>query len=200
MKTKIFLLITAFACSLATLFPVFADTISSAIDARMMRYPDVSATQIAFVYAGDIWIAPKTGGTAVRLSSPRGEEMFPRFSPDGSLLAFSGNYDGNIDVYVVPAGGGLPKRLTHHDAPDRVLGGYPDGQAILFGIYNTKGEWIIEGHGVDPEIQVVDDPGLMAGGGDPQLERAIDEVLKQLRKNPPTEVQKPKYPKRAGKS
>lgn len=52
--------------------------------------------------------------------------MFPRFSPDGSLLAFSGNYDGNIDVYVVPAGGGLPKRLTHHDAPDRVLGGYPD--------------------------------------------------------------------------
>jgi len=133
MKTKVFLLITAFACSLATLFPVFADTISGAIDARMMRYPDVSATQIAFVYAGDIWIAPKTGGTAVRLSSPRGEEMFPRFSPDGSLLAFSDNYDGNIDVYVVPAGGGLPKRLTHHGAPDRVLGGYPDGQAILFG-------------------------------------------------------------------
>jgi len=53
------------------------------IDARMMRYPDVSATQIAFVYAGDIWVAPKSGGPALRLSSPKGEESFPRFSPDG---------------------------------------------------------------------------------------------------------------------
>ena len=54
------------------------------IDARMFRYPDVSATQIAFVYAGDIWVVPKSGGMATRLSSPPGEESFPRFSPDGS--------------------------------------------------------------------------------------------------------------------
>lgn len=54
------------------------------IDARMMRQPDVSATQIAFVYAGDIWVAPKAGGEAVRLSSPRGEESFPKFSPDAA--------------------------------------------------------------------------------------------------------------------
>ena len=66
-----------------------------------------------------------------------------------------------------------------------------------FGIYSTKGEWIIEGYGVDPDIEVVDDPGLMARGGDPQLERAIDEALKALKKNPPHEVKKPKYPKRA---
>jgi tricorn protease len=66
-----------------------------------------------------------------------------------------------------------------------------------FGIYNTKGEWIIEGYGVDPDVKVVDDPGLMAQGHDPQLERAIDEVLKALKKNPPAEVKKPKYPKRA---
>ena len=59
------------------------------IDARMMRQPAVSATQIAFVYAGDIWLAEKSGGVAVRLSSPKGEESFPRFSPDGSLLAFT---------------------------------------------------------------------------------------------------------------
>src|SRR6185436_2734559 len=80
------------------------------IDARMLRYPDVSATQIAFVYAGDIWVVPKTGGDALRLSSPRGEESFPRFSPDGTQIAFSGNYDGNTDIYVVPSNGGLPKR------------------------------------------------------------------------------------------
>lgn len=102
------------------------------IDARMMRQPDVSATHIAFVYAGDIWVAPKAGGEAVRLSSPRGEESFPKFSPDGSLLAFSGNYDGNLDIYVVPTTGGLPRRITHHGAPDRVVGWYPDGKHILF--------------------------------------------------------------------
>ena len=72
------------------------------IDARMMRQADVSATQIAFVYAGDIWVAPKTGGTAVRLSSPRGEESFPRFSPDGSQIAFQELYD---DVYTIGADG-----------------------------------------------------------------------------------------------
>ena len=60
---------------------------SAAIDARMLRYPDVSAEQIAFVYAGDVWIVSKTGGAARRLSTPRGEESFPRFSPDGAQIA-----------------------------------------------------------------------------------------------------------------
>src|SRR2546425_10320805 len=100
-----------------------ADTsiVSGSVDARMFRYPAVSTSEIAFVYAGDIWVAPKSGGTATRLSSPRGEEIFPRFSPDGSLIAFTGNYDGNQDIYVVAASGGLPRRLTYHGAPDRVL-------------------------------------------------------------------------------
>ena len=102
------------------------------INARMMRYPDVSATQIAFEYAGDIWVAPKTGGLAQRLSSPKGEEIFPRFSPDGTQIAFSANYDGNMDIYVMPVTGGLPKRLTYHGAPDRMLEWYPDGKSILF--------------------------------------------------------------------
>ena len=109
-----------------------------AIDARMLRYPDVSATQIAFAYAGDIWVASKSGGAAQRLSSPKGEETFPRFSPDGSQIAFSGNYDGNIDIYVVPATGGLPKRLTFHGAPDRMLEWYPDGKSILFATSRTS--------------------------------------------------------------
>src|ERR1043166_1279992 len=108
------------------------------IDARMMREPDVSASHIAFVYAGDIWVAPKAGGEAVRLSSPRGEESFPKFSPDGSLIAFSGNYDGNLDIYVVPTTGGLPRRITHHGAPDRVAGWYPDGKHILFATTMTS--------------------------------------------------------------
>jgi tricorn protease len=113
-------------------------TSACGVDARMLRYPDVSATQIAFVYAGDIWVAPKTGGDALRLSSPRGEESFPRFSPDGSQIAFSGNYDGNTDIYAVPSSGGLPKRLTYHGAPDRILEWYPDGKNILFATSRTS--------------------------------------------------------------
>jgi tricorn protease len=79
---------------------------------------------------------------------------------------------------------------------------FVDGGSVTvptFGIYSTKGEWIIEGHGVDPDITVVDDPSLMAKGKDPQLERAVEEVLKALKKNPPPEVKKPKYPLRAGR-
>jgi tricorn protease len=108
------------------------------LDARMMRQPTVSATQIAFVYAGDIWVVDKAGGVAVRLSSPKGEESFPRFSPDGSLLAFTGDYDGNEDMYVMPADGGLPQRLTHHGAQDRVLNWYPDGKSILYATSMTS--------------------------------------------------------------
>jgi tricorn protease len=102
------------------------------VDARLFRYPDVSATQIAFTYGGDIWVVPKTGGTATRLSSPRGEETWPRFSPDGTRLAFSGNYEGNTDLYVMPVTGGEPTRITHHPMPDRLMDWYPDGKSLLF--------------------------------------------------------------------
>jgi len=102
------------------------------VDARMLRYPDVSGTRITFVYAGDIWVAPKEGGLAQRLSSPKGEEMFPRFSPDGNRIAFSGNYDGNTDVYVIPATGGMPLRVTHHPYFDRLVDWFPDGKSLLY--------------------------------------------------------------------
>ena len=101
-------------------------------DARMLRFPDVSADQIVFVYTGDLWIVPRHGGTARRLSSPKGPEMFPKFSPDGSRIAFSGNYDGNTDVYLVWADGGTPERLTHHPDGDLVVDWYPDGQSVLY--------------------------------------------------------------------
>ena len=109
-----------------------ASPLLAQIDARMLRMPDVSDSQIAFVYGGDIWLVGKEGGTAHRLSTPSGQEAFPRFSPDGSSIAFSGNYDGNQDIYVIPAAGGLPTRITHHPTPDRMLDWYPGGDAILF--------------------------------------------------------------------
>ena len=120
-----------------TTFPLLclwltAASASAEVDARLLRYPDVSETQIAFVYAGDIWLVAKEGGTAQRLSSPAGEELFPRFSPDGTQIAFSANYDGNTDVYVVEAHGGAPQRLTYHPDADRVVDWSPDGSRVLF--------------------------------------------------------------------
>ncbi len=101
-------------------------------DALMLRFPDVSADNIVFVYAGDLWTVPIEGGIARKLTSAEGHEMFPKFSPDGKTISFSGNYDGNIDVYVIPTGGGIPKRLTHHPEEDIVVDWYPDGKNILF--------------------------------------------------------------------
>ncbi len=105
----------------------------------MFRQPTVSQTQIAFVYAGDIWIVARKGGTATRLSSPQGEESFPRFSPDGTKLAYSAAYDGNTDVYVVNANGGEPVRLTYHPMADRVIGWHPDGKRVLFASSRESG-------------------------------------------------------------
>ena len=102
------------------------------VDARMLRFPAVSKTQIAFVYAGDIWLVGKDGGAAVRLTSSPGEESVPRFSPDGSTVAYSASYDGNVDVYVIPTRGGEPRRLTYHPMADRVVGWTPDGTRVLF--------------------------------------------------------------------
>src|SRR5260370_36694224 len=96
-------------------------TLAGQIDARLLRQPDVSATQIAFLYAGDVWVVPKTGGMAHRLSSPPGDEQFPRFSPDGQWIAFTGAYDGNAAIYAMPAVGGVPPRVTPLPAPSRVL-------------------------------------------------------------------------------
>jgi len=99
---------------------------------RMLRTPTVSATQLAFAHAQDIWIAPRAGGDARRLSSFQGQASNPRFSPDGRWVAFSGEYAGNLDVYVVAAEGGEPKRLTWHPGADLVQGWTPDGKSIVF--------------------------------------------------------------------
>ena len=120
---------------------ILAKTINlySQIDARILRYPDVSGSHITFTYACDIWIVENTGGVANRLSSPKGEEQYARFSPDGSRIAYTGNYNGNADVYIINTMGGYPERLTYHPGNDRVVGWHPDGCKVLFASSRESG-------------------------------------------------------------
>jgi len=98
----------------------------------LLRFPDIHKDRIVFAYGGDLWQAAITEGFATRLTSHAGVEYYPRFSPDGRWIAFSGEYGGNLDVYIIPAMGGKPKRLTYHGAADKVLDWSPDGTSVLF--------------------------------------------------------------------
>jgi tricorn protease len=100
-------------------------------ETRLMRFPDIWNDQVVFVYAEDLWVSSTKGGPARRLTAHPGDELYPKFSPDGKWIAFTGEYDGNSDVFVVPSAGGEPKRLTYHPGADMVLGWSPDGR-ILF--------------------------------------------------------------------
>ena len=99
---------------------------------RLLRTPTVSSTQIGFAYANNIWVAPRAGGAARRLTSFQGQTVNPHFSPDGRWIAFTGEYAGNFDVYIVPSDGGEPRRLTWHPSGDQVQGWSPDGRRVLF--------------------------------------------------------------------
>ncbi|MFT6831263.1 MAG: tricorn protease [Planctomycetota bacterium] len=99
--------------------------------AGMLRYPDVSASQIVFVYANDLWLVPREGGTALPLASPPGAERNPRFSHDGQTVAFGGNYDGDSDIYTVSIKGGVPFRVTHHPGGDQLTDWTRDGRLIF---------------------------------------------------------------------
>jgi tricorn protease len=105
---------------------------AQANNTRLLRTPTVSATHIAFAYANNIWSVPRSGGGAQRLTSFQGQTTNPHYSPDGKWIAFSGEYAGNLDVYVVAAEGGEPRRVTWHPGGDLVQGWTADGKAILF--------------------------------------------------------------------
>lgn len=128
----------ALVCLLALALPATAEG-----EARLLRNPAVAKTHIAFVYANDIWIVGRDGGEARRLTTFHGAEGDPHFSPDGSQVAFSGEYDGNTDVYVVSVRGGEPRRLTWHPGDDQVRGWTPDGEHVVFasGRINVPRPW-----------------------------------------------------------
>jgi tricorn protease len=134
--------------SLRTLFAVlclcFALAFASNSNAqtKLLRFPDVHGDQVVFTYAGDLWIASTSGGMATRLTAHPGIEVFAKFSPDGKWIAFTGQYDGDEQVYVIPVTGGVPKQLTFYPArgpltprwgyDNQVYGWTPDGKSIVF--------------------------------------------------------------------
>ncbi|NNF07234.1 MAG: peptidase S41, partial [Candidatus Eisenbacteria bacterium] len=101
-------------------------------DTRMLHNPAVSENHIAFSYSGDLWVADRDGGNPRRLTSHIGDEVLARFSPDGKTIAFTAEYDGNLDIFTVAVTGGVPKRLTWHPGPDLVRDFAPDGKSVLF--------------------------------------------------------------------
>jgi tricorn protease len=130
-RTRRALTSTLLVLGIAAIAPIsFAQNDTTQPHAGMLRYPAISATELAFVYAGKLWRAPRTGGVAVPAALPPGGVTFPRFSPDGKTLAFTANYDGNADLYTIPTAGGIPERLTHHPGPDLLCGWTPDGRLL----------------------------------------------------------------------
>lgn len=123
------------AVTLAAPSPASAQT-------KLLRFPAIHGDHVAFTYAGDIWTTSATGGTATRLTAHPGMEVFAHFSPDGQWLAFTGQYDGDEQVYVMPVGGGEPKQLTYYPAlgplsprwgyDNQVYGWTPDGKRVVF--------------------------------------------------------------------
>lgn len=127
-KAAVYRLIPAIAICLG----VAVLTLGATEGPLLLQTPTVSRTQIAFAYGGDIWIVSRQGGEAHRLVTGTDRLSGPVFSPDGAMLAYTGNYAGNDDVYVVSASGGQPTRLTYHPGADVAVGWTPDGKSVLF--------------------------------------------------------------------
>jgi tricorn protease len=124
-----------FVLALAILF--IASAFASASFAQddkplLLRQPTLSRTDIAFMYGDDLWKVSREGGDAIRLTAGPGIKRGPHFSPDGQSIAFTGEYDGKLNVYVISANGGTPRRVTFHAGPDVAVGWTPDGKNILF--------------------------------------------------------------------
>jgi tricorn protease len=127
--------------ALSSMFALAAGSRTDA-ETKLLRFPDLHGDKVVFTYAGDLWAAPASGGLASRLTAHPGLELFAKFSPDGKQIAFTGQYDGDEQVYVIPSSGGEPRQLTYYPArgplPDRwgydnqVYGWTPDGKSVLF--------------------------------------------------------------------
>src|ERR1700728_2426301 len=118
---------------LAIIFAVLCSLVAAAQASHpLLQRPAFNGTLIVFSYAGDLWTVDRNGGHTSRLTTGTGIETDPVFSPDGSMIAFTGEYDGNTDVFVVPSTGGVPERLTYHPAPDAAVARTPDGKYVIF--------------------------------------------------------------------
>ncbi|MFW6171005.1 MAG: S41 family peptidase, partial [Planctomycetota bacterium] len=119
---------------------VFATSVAART--KLLRFPDIHGEQVVFCHGGDLWRAPASGGVATRVTAHSGQELFPKFSPDGETIAFTGQYDGDEQVYVLPSEGGTPRQLTFYPArgplaprwgcDNQVYGWSPDGNTVLF--------------------------------------------------------------------
>src|SRR5277367_5718281 len=122
----------------AAIFLIFVLTatieLSQEPEGRLMRFPDIHGDRIAFIYGGDIWLASASGGAAHRVTTHPGRELFPKFSPDGKWIAFTGQYDGNFNVYVMRSEGGQPRQLTFYQ-------GSPQPLNDRMGIHNQVITW-----------------------------------------------------------
>ncbi len=129
---------------------------------RLMRYPDIHGDDVVFTYAADLWTADRKGGLARRLTSHPGGEIRARFSPDGRWIAFTGEYDGNPDVYVIPSEGGEPRRLTFEPEADLILDWTPEGKIAYKSTYGSFTNrqprlWIVDPNGGIPKRTAVEE-------------------------------------------
>ena len=193
METKKLFLILASALCLCS----GADLKAGAdAEARLLRFPATNGHEVVFTYAGDLFTAPLAGGQARRLTSHIGYEMFARYSPDGTMIAFTGEYDGNREVYLIPAEGGEPVRLTYTPTNGRdnlgdrmgpnniVMGWTPDGQRIVY--RNRTGEgfpgklWTVSVHGGMPEEIPLPEGGFCSYSPDGK-KLAYNRVMREFR-------------------
>ena len=184
------ILMMALACGLAF------SQMANADEARLLRFPATNGTDVVFSYAGDLFTAPLAGGEAIRLTSHVGYEMFAKYSPDGKTIAFTGEYDGNREVYVIPAKGGEPLRMTYtstngrDDLGDRmgpnniVMGWTPDGKYIIY--RNRTGDgfpgklWKVSINGGMPEEIPLPEGGFCSYSPDGK-KLAYNRVMREFR-------------------
>ncbi|MGB9197446.1 MAG: hypothetical protein WCB53_11045, partial [Terriglobales bacterium] len=148
-------------------------------EGRLLLFPDIHNDKVAFVYGGDIWVASSAGGEARRVTSNPGRELFPKFSPDGKWLAFTGQYDGNFNVYIMPADGGQPTQLTFYQGQaqplsdrmgvlNEVIGWTQDSQNVIFLSRRdasngwTKRPYTVSVNGGMEKPMVIDEGGLLS--------------------------------------